>query len=318
MIELPRRTAIAVALAQAGERGVSGEALAEQLGISRVAVNKQVNALRALGYRIHSAPHLGYRLLETPDLCMPETVAPLLTDPLWRACEGGAEVGSTNTEAKALAAAGAPEGTVVVAARQRAGRGRFGRVWESPGGGAYVSCVLRPPVAPVATAPLSLVVAVGASRALAALGVPVRLKWPNDLQADGRKLGGILLEMSAEADRVEWVVVGCGVNVAPGDSEGAACVREFAPEARVAEVAARVLDGIAAAYAEYLHFGFSAMHAEYEARLVLLGRQVVGRDAFGGEIAQGEAIGIAPDGSLILRTAAGDVHLRSGEVTLRG
>lgn len=317
MAMLPRRAAVAAALAAAGDAGVSGEALAAELGVSRVAVSKHVAALRDLGYSIHSAPRAGYRLLAAPDVCIPEEVCPQLRDPLWVACEGGLEVVSTNDAAKRLARAGAAEGTLVVAARQTGGRGRFGRVWESPEGGAYVSCVLRPPLGPAAMAPLSLAVAVGAARGLEGLGVPVGVKWPNDLEARGAKLGGILLEMAAEADHVEWVVVGIGVNVGAGAHERGAAVRGFVPSARVADVAAAVLDGVAGAYAEFVRFGFSRLHAEYEALSVLTGRRVSVADAVGSPVAEGTVTGVSDDGALVLDTPAGEVRVNAGEVTLR-
>ena len=134
-------------------------------------------------------------------------------------------LGSTNDEAKALARAGAPEGTLVWADEQTAGRGRRGRVWLSPPGNLYLSLVLRPYGAPPRAAQLSFVAAVGLGDALAALGGPalrLRYKWPNDLLANDRKLAGILLESeNAANDRVDFVVVGIGVNIvfAPDDVE---------------------------------------------------------------------------------------------------
>lgn len=317
MLTLPTRAAVAAALAEAGERGVSGETIASALGISRVAVSKHVAALRALGYRIAAAPRVGYRLERAPDACLPEEVAPLLHDALWVACEGGAELGSTNDEAKRLARAGAPEGTAVVAARQTGGRGRFGRTWESPEGGAYVSCVLRPHLPPSDIAPLSLVVAVGAARGLAALGLEAGIKWPNDLELDGRKLGGVLLEMAAEADRVDWVVVGCGINVAAPGHARAAFVRQALPEVRVADVAAAVLDGVAGVYREFLASGFAGIAAECAARATLTGKRVTVRDAAGHVVAEGAAAGIDDAGALLLERAGEVRAIRAGEVTLR-
>ncbi len=312
-----RRAAIASALVAAGAHGVSGEMLAAELGITRVAVNKHVAVLRALGYEIRSTPHVGYRMIAAPDLCIPEEVCPRLTDPLWVSCDGAVEVASTNDEAKRMARERKPEGTLVVAARQVGGRGRFGRVWESPKGGVYGSCILRPPLEPGAIAPLSLVVAVGAARGLASFGVPVGLKWPNDLIAGGRKMGGILLEMAAEADRVDWVVAGCGINVAGRPGEAASSVREFAPTARVADVAAAVFDGIAAAYRQFLGAGFASIHVEYETLSTLNGTEVTVADATGTVVAEGIVRRVAADGALVVRARDGEVRVRAGEVTLR-
>ncbi|MRS12794.1 MAG: biotin--[acetyl-CoA-carboxylase] ligase [Actinobacteria bacterium] len=317
LISTSRRAQVAAALAAAGPAGVSGEAIAADLGVSRVAVSKHVAALRALGYKIAAAPRAGYRLESAPDACIPEEVGPRLRDPLWIACEGAAEVTSTNDDAKRLARARAPEGVSVVAARQTAGRGRLGRVWESPAGGAYVSCVLRPAIAPAEAAPLSLVVAAGVARGLRAAGVDAGIKWPNDLMLDDRKLGGILLEMSAEADRVEWVVVGCGINVGAAPGPDGAFVREAVSGARVAEIAAAVLDGIAAGYREFLQDGFGPARVEVLARDTLAGRPVTVRDAAGVIVAEGVAAGVSDSGELLLDGAGGQFRVAAGEVTLR-
>ena len=136
-----------------------------------------------------------------------------------------ATIGSTNDAAKALARAGAPEGTLVWADEQEAGRGRRGRQWLSPPGNLYLSLVLRPDAAPSRAAQLGFVAALGLGDALAALGGPalqLRYKWPNDLLANGRKLAGILLESEmSTSDRIDFVVVGIGVNIAsaPGEVE---------------------------------------------------------------------------------------------------
>ena len=134
----------------------------------------------------------------------------LLRSGLWTDLSGGGETGSTNDDARALARAGAEQGTVVLASRQIAGRGRLGRTWESPEGGAYLSAVLRPAVSPSDVSSLALVIALGVAEALEGLGLTPSVKWPNDVLVDGAKLAGVLLEMAAEADRVDWVVVGVG------------------------------------------------------------------------------------------------------------
>jgi BirA family biotin operon repressor/biotin-[acetyl-CoA-carboxylase] ligase len=308
---------VAAALAQAGAAGVSGEAVAAGLGISRAAVHSHVEALRRLGYEISSSPRVGYRLLSAPDLCIPEEVWPRLADVLWVSCVGGPVTGSTNDEAKRLARAGAAEGTVVAAAAQTQGRGRMGRQWESPRGGAYVSCILRPTLPPSALSALPLAAAAGLARGLGTLGMDVLLKWPNDVESRGRKLAGILVEMAAETDRVEWVVIGCGINVADRPHSGAACVRDVAPAVGSADVAAAVLDGIAGVYREFLARGFEPLREEYEARSSLTGCDVRVREHTGSVVAEGRVAGVDPDGALVLHTPDGQRRIVSGEVTLR-
>jgi BirA family biotin operon repressor/biotin-[acetyl-CoA-carboxylase] ligase len=318
MTSISRRAAIAAALSAAGPAGVSGEVIARELGISRVAVGKHIGALREAGYAIESVPRAGYRLLEAPDACIPEEVGPRLTHPLWVACEGGPETASTNDDAKRLARAGAAEGTVVVAGRQTGGKGRFGRTWTSPPGGVYASAVLRPPLAPSALGPLALVAALAVARALERFGVSAQLKWPNDVMAGGGKIAGILVEMAAEADSVEWLVAGIGVDVADPGTDGASWVRRYYADVGVADVAAAVLDELAAAYTGFTADGFPAVAEEYRQRGMLWGADVVVRDAAGGVVADGVAETVDNTGALVVSGADGRRVVVAGEVTLRG
>lgn len=303
----------------AGPAGAGGESIARSLGVSRVAVSKHVAALRDLGYVIEAAPATGYLLVSAPDLALPWEVEARVSHPLWAVFEGGVETGSTNDDARALARAGVPEGTVVVAARQTGGRGRLGRTWTSPPGGAYVSVILRPAVPPAQIAPLALVVALGIAEGLEASGVHAGLKWPNDLRSGDGKLAGVLLEMSAESDRIDWVVAGFGLNVVRTAKAGAdaAFVRDFAPDLPVAAAAALALDGVAAAYGEWLGGGFLGLRSRYEARCVLTGRDVVARDAAGTVRARGRVTGIDDEGRLLVMTEDGVREVSSGEITLR-
>lgn len=312
-----RRAEVAAALVSAGAVGVSGERLADELGISRVAIGKHVATLRRDGYGITALRGIGYRLDALPAILVPVEVERLVTDSLWVRIEGSSETGSTNDDCKVLARAGAPEGTVVVAARQRAGRGRLGRPWASPEGGAYVSVLLRPRVRPEAAAGLAPAVALGIAEGLAALGVPATLKWPNDVMVDGCKLAGVLLEMSAEMDCVHWVVAGCGANVVRlGDPiPGAAYVSDTS-EATTAEVAAALLDGIARVYREVTSGGFAAIAERYRERHVFRGPAVV-RDLTGAVVAEGVIDGVDDRARLLLRGANGVVAVVAGEVTLR-
>jgi len=316
------RSDVLSALRAAGDAGVNGEALAARLGVSRVAVSKHVSTLREAGYAIDAAPGSGYRLLSAPDLPLPGEVEPLLHSSMWTALSGGAETGSTNDDARAQARSGAPEGSVVLASRQTAGRGRLGRTWASPDGGVYLSAILRPTVAPAEVASLALAVALGVVQGLETLGARPLLKWPNDVLLGGGKLAGVLLEMSAESDAVEWVIAGVGVNArCPSDAPpqpGAAYLEDVAPGAGLARAAAAELDGIADAYARWSAEGFSAIRSEYEARFALSGRQVRVSDLTGAVRAEGEVTGIDDDGRLLVRAEDGSVaRVVAGEVTLR-
>lgn len=314
------RTEVLSALREAGDTGISGETIAGRLGISRVAVSKHVAGLRRAGYTIAGRTGRGYRLVASPDLPVPTEVAPLLCDELWMRIVGAEETGSTNDDARQLAETGAPEGTVVIAARQRAGRGRFSRTWASPTGGVYASILLRPQLSMADLAPLPLVVAVGITRGLTSLGARPALKWPNDVLLDGRKVAGILVEVSGQPDHVEWVIAGIGVNVSSTESvpAEAATVASEVDRVRIPEVAAVTLDGVASAYRQWLAEGFSALREEYLALDTLAGHEVAVRNLAGVTVATGEASGIDETGRLMLRTPAGEMqHVASGEITLR-
>lgn len=206
---------------------VSGERLAQALGVSRAAVNKHVQLLAARGLGIESECGSGYRLVSRGDSLAPEAVLPVLlalglyapgTD-----CHVGLpyryeqEVSSTNVVAKELAQAGAPGGALVVAERQTAGRGRLERVWRSePGKDLTFSVLLRSSLVPGEANLMMLAAALAVADVVA--GIPglagrVGIKWPNDVMLDGGKVAGILAEASIDMDVMHWVVIGIGLNV---------------------------------------------------------------------------------------------------------
>jgi BirA family biotin operon repressor/biotin-[acetyl-CoA-carboxylase] ligase len=229
-------------------------------------------------------------------------------------------LGSTNDEAKALARAGAPEGTLVWADEQTAGRGRRGRVWLSPPGNLYLSLVLRPDGAPPRAAQLSFVAAVGLGDALTALvgpAVRLRYKWPNDLLADDRKLAGILLESeNASSDRVDFVVVGIGVNivVAPDNVEYPAT--SLAAEGIAGVTPPLVLGAFARHFDTWARRwrtdGFAPVRAAWLARASGLGDKVrvrLERTTFCGRFLDLDA-----DGALVLEGSEGRRRIAAGVV----
>ncbi|MEQ9336599.1 MAG: biotin--[acetyl-CoA-carboxylase] ligase, partial [Miltoncostaeaceae bacterium] len=205
-----RRDEVLGALVEAGEAGVSGEVLAERLGCSRAAVHRHVEAIRRAGTPVVGLAG-GYRLGPEADPVVPALVAPRLAPPLAGPLEWLPTTGSTNDDVLARARDGAPEGLVIGADHQGAGRGRRGRQWiTSPGDALLLSALLRPRVAPVDAGLLPIVAAVGVARAI---GDAARIVWPNDILLGAHKVAGILCEMSADQEQVAWAVVGVGVNV---------------------------------------------------------------------------------------------------------
>ena len=302
---------------------LSGEMLAQRLGISRAAVFKHVEALRGRGYAIASEHAQGYVLTAAPDRLDASELGPRLTG-TWRRIEWRAETDSTQQVARELARAGAEEGTVVIAETQTAGRGRLGRGWHSPPGrNLYCSILLRPALAPDVVPQLALVAGLGVAQAIEGVGLGPRLKWPNDVLLDGRKTVGILTEMEAELERVRVVIVGIGVNVNTGPDDFPPYLRDKAtslaiaagrPVDRVA-FTARLIASVEQVYRRFLDGGFPALRADWEARAALTGRRVtVG--AAGTDVA-GTVAGIDDDGALRLVDDAGRVHrVVAGEVTI--
>ena len=211
---------------------------------------------------------------------------------------------STNDEARRLAAAGEPEGALIVARRQTAGRGRSGRVWSSPAGNLYFSLLLRPDRPPAEAAQLSFVAALAAAEAAA---VPVALKWPNDVLAGGRKLCGILLEGSDG-----WLVIGVGINVAAAP-EGATCLRAEGSQATPDETLERFCVAFLAWRGRWLAEGFGPVRIAWLARAVGLGGAAVAR--LGRETLSGAFADLDSDGALLLDIpGAGRRRIAAGEV----
>ena len=198
-------------------RFISGEMVSSRLAISRSAIWKQISRLKEEGYDIASSPGKGYALRNIPDCLLSGEIREGLNTRLigQGPIHYFRETDNTNNQAKELAHGGVPEGALVIAEEQSQGRGRRGRTWFSPASqGIYASVILRPLI-PLSEAPkLTLLTAVAAADALESqTGLPIRIKWPNDILVRGRKLAGILTEIGTEMDAVDFAVIGLGLNV---------------------------------------------------------------------------------------------------------
>ena len=239
-----------------------------------------------------------------------------LQSPLARRVEFYPEISSTQERAKELAREGAPHGTLVVAGVQTGGRGRLGRAWASPAGGLWMSVVLRPAI-PAAHAPrITLDAAVGVAKALRRMGAVAEIKWPNDLLAGGRKICGILAEAGfAPAGHLDFAVLGVGINAnldpAPLAQVGATSLRaELGREVDLLALLAAVLECLDIELGRIENF--AAVAEDWRALSCTLGRRV--RVHRVGQILEGYAADLSPDGALVLETSSGRVELFEGEV----
>ena len=195
---------------------VSGQELCEKFGVSRTAVWKAIHQLKTEGYEIEAVTNKGYRIVACPDVISAEEVKSLL-DTRWAGQEIAyySVVDSTNNKAKRMAEEGALHGTLVLADEQTGGRGRRGRGWKTPPkSGIAMTLIIRPKLLPEKASMITLVMGMAvASACRELLGLPAGIKWPNDVVINGRKICGILTEMSAEMDDIHYLVIGSGINV---------------------------------------------------------------------------------------------------------
>ncbi len=199
---------------------VSGQKIARELNVTRSSVWNWIEKLRALGCEIEGVQTTGYRLKKLPDLLVPQLIRrELSSSSFGKTIHHFLEMESTNDYAMDLAMQGSPEGTLVLAEEQKAGRGRLGRVWHSePLKGIYSSVILRPSLPPAKAPLLTLAAALAVHEAVSRLAsnIAFDIRWPNDLLAGGKKFCGILAEMNSEMSRIRFVVLGIGINVNHG------------------------------------------------------------------------------------------------------
>lgn len=320
--ELSNEEMILSFLAEGGDEFVSGAALSDKLGLSRTAVWKHVERLRELGYRIDAQPARGYRLVEVPDRLTALELLPLLaTRELGRTVHHYESTESTNRVAFELAQDGAFHGEVVIAEGQTAGKGRRGRSWSSPPGkNLYCSVILRPEIPPARAPELTLVAAVALAETLREAGGDAGIKWPNDVQLGGRKVAGILTELSADVERVQFVVVGLGVNLNATADDFPAELADVATSLKLARgtevpralFTAALLTRLEQWLDTWAEQGFAPVRAAWKKLSTILGHEVLVRSE------QKELRGIAEDidegGALLLRVGDTVERVLAGDV----
>lgn len=311
---------VAALLEQSRGNSVSGQELADRLGVSRAAVWKAVKQLQEEGYSITAGTNRGYMLEPRSDVLTAESVRMYLAEKYRDVpVEVFRTVSSTNTEAKSAALRGMPHGTIIAADEQTAGRGRFGKSFYSPANtGLYMSVLLKPQRPLSDCIGLTIAAACAITDSLEAVcGVQAGIKWVNDIFLSGRKIAGILTEAMSdfESGMAESVIVGIGLNISTEDfpediAAVAGSVGVFAERSRLcADIACRLLDYSADTSAPELL-------KKYRERSLVLGREVIFRQ--NGAERTGRALAIDDSGCLVLETAAGREVLRSGEISITG
>lgn len=292
---------------------ISGEELSQSLGVSRSAVWKHIEKLREEGYEIIAQPHTGYRLAGLPDKLLPAELGwGLRTKLIGKKIYSYNEVDSTNNLAWQFAEKGEPEGACVFAESQTKGRGRLGRKWFSPPGkGVYLSLILRPDVLPQQAPFLTILSAVSAVKAVRKVtGLSTWIKWPNDIIINKKKAGGILTEMSAETDRVKFLILGMGINVNNDrdslPSNATSLKIEFGnPVSRIA-LAQEILRELEFHYLRWVDGKWKSIRGEWQNLSETLGKRVA--VVCHGRSVEGNARDIDEDGGLLLRRDNGIIE----------
>ncbi len=321
------------ALREVGDGYLSGAVLCEKFGVSRQAIWKNIATLKEIGYEFESVSNKGYKLIFVPDtLYGPEIESRLPEASFCKKVISFDTTDSTNLQAKKAAELGEPEGTIVVADEQTAGRGRRGRDWDSVHGtGIYMSILLRPQTDPDKVSCLTLLAALAVSDVLREdCGVQVQIKWPNDIVIGGKKLCGILTEMSSEEGYINRVVVGIGINANmesfPEElqSKATSVFLETGQKIDRAGLTAAVAERFGGYYLTYMkNRSFREFLEPYNDRLVNRDKEVkiyygMIESAKPEEIETGIARGIDENGALLVEVDGQVREVVSGEVSVRG
>ena len=316
-------------LKNAAGKFVSGENIANELNVTRTSIWKNINSLRKLGYDIESHVKLGYKLNQIADVLLPAAVQSGLNTKIIGVNEKMIHkfsVDSTNNLARKLAYHGAADGTVVVAEEQTGGKGRLKRKFFSPPGkGIYFSLILHPKCLPKDAPKFTLMAAVAVANAMKRFNLPAQIKWPNDIMFDGRKIVGILTEMSAQIEQVNYIVVGIGINCNVKRDEFPADIKDVA--ASLSEINGEkisrvdlfraILEELDKLYNVVNESGFAEILKRWREFNITLGKNVTVISAETGDTFTGVAVDIDEDGALIVKTESGLQTVYAGDVSVR-
>lgn len=299
------------------EEYLSGQFLADLIGCSRTAVWKNIEMLRKEGFDFEAVRKKGYKITKTPEnLTADEVRFGLKTSFLGRNIHYEESVDSTQRIAHMLAHNEAEEGTVVIANEQISGKGRMGRVWHSPKStGIWMSIILRPKI-PLPKAPqLTLIAAVAVAQAIEeTASVLPQIKWPNDILLSGKKVTGILTELQAEADRVNSVIIGIGMNVNQQLGDFPDEIKKIATSLSIetgetqqrATIIQAIFMNLERLYLLYLDKGFYPIKVLWESYATSIGKVITARTM--NNTITGTALGISEDGVLLIESEDGQIH----------
>lgn len=302
------------------ENYISGEDLSKELGVSRASIWKSISTLRRYGYVISSRKGIGYKLDKRSNLLLPwEVKSGLNTKFIGKEIIHRLRLESTQDLAMSIAKR-AEEGTVVIAEEQSKGRGRIDRRWSSPAGGIWFSLILKPKIEleKITVLPLSMGLAIVDS--LAEIGLDAKLKWPNDVMINGKKIAGILIEFTSEIDSIDAIVIGIGINAnikkeELGIDNATTLIEEFKHEVDRVDLMKRMLSNIEKRYIQFLNKEESIIE-DYKSKCITLKKRVIVR--YMEEEFNADALDVDENGALLVmldnnttrRIIAGDVSIR--------
>ena len=315
-------------LKDSGDNFVSGQKISEDLGVSRAAIWKYINAIKEDGYEIEAISRKGYRIISSPDVLTFEEIKNFLnTEYIGRNIIYYDSIGSTNSKAKELAELGQEHGTVVISEEQTNGRGRLGRNWVSPKyKGIWMSIILRPNIITENISQITLLGAAAVQKAIMKMGIKTSIKWPNDIVLNSRKVCGILTEMSGEVDHINYLVMGIGINVNFEEEDFPEELKDIATSLTLESgkymdrkrLLSNVLNTFEVLYNDFVKNGDIEETIDIcRKNSILIGKeiQLVNR----GKVTTAKAIDISDQGELVIENCHGMVeNIVSGEVSIRG
>jgi len=315
-------------LKESGNIFLSGQKISEVLGVSRAAIWKHIKTIKDDGYEIEAISRKGYRIVSSPDILTFEEIKNFLdTEYIGKNIIYYDSIGSTNSKAKELAESGQEHGTVIISEEQTTGRGRLGRNFISPKyKGIWMSIILRPNIITENIAQVTLIGAAAVQKAIMKMGIETKIKWPNDIVLNSKKICGILTEMSGEINHINYLVMGIGINVNLDVEDIPLDLKDRATSIKLESgrfierkiLLANVLNIFEKLYTDFVQNDNIKETIEIcRKNSILIGKeiQLINR----GKVTTSIAIDISDNGELVIENNQGIVeHIASGEVSIRG